>query len=63
MAFQIIIYRAVLGIRHHDLYLALGIPGMLLNQIGKEMALIHRPGSHLGGGDDFAPAVHGPGEP
>lgn len=60
MAFQIIIDRAVLGIRHHDLYRALGIPGMLLNQIGKEMALIHRPGSHRGGGDDFAVAIHCP---
>jgi len=33
---------------------------MLLNELGKEMALIHRPGSHLGGGDDFAVAIHGP---
>ena len=47
MTFQIVIDRAVLGIRHHDLYLALSILGMLLNQIGKQMALINRPGSYL----------------
>ena len=60
MTFQIILDRAVLGIRHHHLYLALRILSMLLNQLGKQMALVHRPGSHLGGGDDFAPAVYGP---
>ena len=53
MTFQIILDRAVLGIRHHHLYLALRILRMLLNQLGKQMALINRPGSHLGGGDDF----------
>jgi hypothetical protein len=60
MAVQIVMDRAVLGIRHHDLYLALSILSMLLKKIRKQMALIHRPGSHRGGGYDFAVAIHGP---
>jgi hypothetical protein len=60
MTFKIVLDRAVLGIRHHDLYLALSILSMLLKQIGKQMALINRPGSHLGRGYDFAFTIHGP---
>jgi hypothetical protein len=33
---------------------------MLIDKIRKQMALIHRPGSYRGSGDDFGLFIHGP---
>src|SRR3989339_67015 len=60
MTFKIVIDRAILGIRHRDLYPALSILSMLINKIGKQMALINCPGSHRGRGYDFGLFIHCP---